>query len=127
MNIQNIKQLIKETKNLAPDEPLLKLIQAFETFLELYEQRHQVHSDPLAFKEDLKGAYQRLWTIFDRTTELYGYNKEDLQGYFSNPANFNSEQWKHLGWVKEFVDEQVKTESSPRKRRALTNKEALRI
>lgn len=103
MNLQELKEILQQTKRSSASPDLRRMVDSFEEFLSLYMERHQVHTDQQGFLNQLNESYRTMWECFETVATAHGLSGQVLQQYFANPSNFTPEQWQGLETLKQDV------------------------
>ena len=100
MDTKNIKELINKARSSSHPEEVQVLLNDFEAFADLYNQKDQA-ADPEAFKEQVFSARDQFLASFNKIAESFGMTPETILNYYENPNNFSNEEWEKLQEIKE--------------------------
>jgi len=101
MNIEQIAEMIKKAKKSTSQPEVLRLIDAFEGFLDLYTQKDQ--EDTQSFREGLELSYQKMWQAFEQAASVYGLSASVIKQHISDSKNFTELEWDAIESLKQEV------------------------
>ena len=100
MQLEDIKELVKNARNATQSADFLQLIDNFEVFSSLLDRLPEEKENP-EFQLRLRDAHSRFWDSFTTVATQFGFTPESLQEHFNNPANFSEEQWAQIQSIKQ--------------------------
>lgn len=98
MNIEKIKEIIKKSKEAAPNHEAFLLAEAFEEFMVLHEARSEIKNpkDWLVYAGRIQASREQIAAQLERTAASLGLTSEQMRAYFDAPANFSESQWTEM-------------------------------
>lgn len=120
MEFEKIKELIQKARLAAKTDDFRELVDSFEGFVDLYNQKERATED-LDFRMKLDESHRKFWSHFEKVSAMFGLNPETMRDYFENSKNFSPAQWEQMQNTKRIVEEQS-APSSPSKLRKNANK-----
>jgi hypothetical protein len=124
MSFEKIKEIIKRTKEAAPNPETVQLAESFEEFILLYDARVEVKTpaDWVIYTKRLQEGRAQVLAQLEKTAASLGLTVEQMQSYLANPTNFSHEQWMEMQGVREAQQLGAKVEHPIASHKKLRNK-----
>ncbi|MBI5272962.1 MAG: hypothetical protein HY861_03155 [Chlamydiia bacterium] len=103
MDTEKVLEILKKAKETAPNGKMYALVESFEEFLSLYNQKDTMIFQEPGFFGKLQDSYKRLWETFEQTAMSYGLSVKLLKEYFSDSRNFTGQQWREMQALKQEI------------------------
>jgi hypothetical protein len=122
MNTEDLKRILQKAKEGSTSLDLNRMIDAFEEFAELYEQRNLVCDNPKEYLQKLNESYQVMWDSFDKAATSYGLNRQIIRQFFADPTSFTTEDWRGTEIIKQNV-----SNAAPKNTKFNKNKKRVKV
>lgn len=116
MELDKIKEIIENARAAAKNEEFRQLVDRFEAFILLYDQKEKAQEDP-NFRMKLDDSCRQFWNAFEKVSASFGLTPDAFKAFFENPANFSPQQWSQMQTIKQQFTAEKIAPSSPKKLR----------
>ena len=108
MKIEKIKDLIQQARGAAKTEEFHQLVDHFEEFVDLFNEREN-HLGDIEHVKRMIAAQTRFWASFGKMAENFGLTPELMKQYFETPENFSPAEWQTI----ETIQKEVLSDEEP--------------
>jgi len=104
MKREQFQSMLEAQKGMWQNPELVRLYEAYSSFVDLYASRNQPHKNKKRFEKELNDSYQMLWDAFYKATAFFGLDGLEIQQYLADLDGLSPEARQGMEAFRRLVD-----------------------